>query len=115
MGPVSAQELAERAAQARERWLVPGIALGVLRDGEIVTAADGLCELGRPERVLPETVFRIASIAKPFTATLAMTNVLSRPIGENEFVIAEGEWRGERFDFPRNGFVNIGMLAARVE
>jgi len=114
MGPVSAQELAERAAQARERWLVPGIALGVLRDGEIVTAADGLCELGRPERVLPETVFRIASITKPFTATLAMPNVLSRP-SENEFVIAEGEWRGERFNFPRNGFVNIGMLAARVE
>jgi len=115
MGPVSAQELAERAAEARERWLVPGIALGVLRDGEIVTAADGLCELGRLERVLPETVFRTASITKPFTPTLAMTNVLSRPIGENEFVIAEGKWRGERFNFPRNGFVNIGMLAARVE
>ena len=114
MEPVSAQELAEWAAEARERWLVPDIALGVLRD-EIVTAADGLCELGRPERVLPETVFRIASITKPFTATLAMPNVLSRPIGENEFVIAEGEWRGERFNFPRNGFVNIGMLAARVE
>ena len=72
---VSPEKLAEVAAEARERWNVPGLAVGVLRDGEIVTAADGQQELGRPERVTPETVFRIASITKPFTATLAMTLV----------------------------------------
>jgi CubicO group peptidase (beta-lactamase class C family) len=71
----SAERLADWAAEARERWNVPGIAMGLLRDGEIVSAADGLCELGRPETVSPETVFRIASITKPFTATLAMTLV----------------------------------------
>jgi CubicO group peptidase (beta-lactamase class C family) len=72
---VSAQQLAEWAAEARERWNVPGIAVGVLQDGAVVSAADGVCELGRSERVSPETVFRIASITKPFTATLAMTLV----------------------------------------
>src|SRR5215475_2753664 len=46
-----------------------------MRDGEIVMAADGQQELGRPDPVTPETVFRIASITKPFTATLAMTLV----------------------------------------
>jgi CubicO group peptidase (beta-lactamase class C family) len=75
MERVSAQQLAEWAAGARERWSVPGIAAGVLHDGESVTAADGVCELGRPEHVSAETSFRIASITKPFVATVAMTLV----------------------------------------
>jgi CubicO group peptidase (beta-lactamase class C family) len=69
---VSAQQLAEWAAEARERWSVPGLAVGVLHDGETVVAADGICELGSDEQVTPETAFRIASITKPFTATLAL-------------------------------------------
>src|SRR5437764_2709309 len=72
---VSPEKLAEVAAEARERWNVPGLAVGALRDGEMVMAADGQRELGRPELVTPDTVFRIASITKPFTATLAMTLV----------------------------------------
>ncbi len=75
MERVSPETLAELAAETRERWNVPGLAVGVLRNGEIVLAADGQRELGRPEPVTPETVFRIASITKPFTATLAMTLV----------------------------------------
>jgi CubicO group peptidase (beta-lactamase class C family) len=75
MERVSPDKLAEVAAEARERWNVPGLAVGVLQGGEIVMAADGQKELGRPEPVTPETAFRIASITKPFTATLAMTLV----------------------------------------
>ena len=75
MERVSPEQLAEFAAGARKRWNVPGLVVGMLRDGEIVLAADGQRELGRPEPVTPDTVFRIASITKPFTATLAMTLV----------------------------------------
>jgi CubicO group peptidase (beta-lactamase class C family) len=75
MERVSGQQLAEWAAEARERWTVPGLAAGLLRDGELVTAADGLRDLERDEQVTPETSFRIASITKPFTATLALTLV----------------------------------------
>jgi CubicO group peptidase (beta-lactamase class C family) len=75
MERVSAQKLAETAAQARQRWSVPGIAVGVLEDGAVVSVADGVLELGRPDPVSPDTIFRIASITKPFTATLAMTLV----------------------------------------
>jgi CubicO group peptidase (beta-lactamase class C family) len=70
---VSAQQLAEWAAEARERWSVPGIAVGLLYDRETMFAADGVCELGREQQVTPETTFRIASITKPFTATLALS------------------------------------------
>src|SRR5438552_4212637 len=72
MERVSAQRLAEWAAEARERWSVPGIAVGLFYDGETFVVADGVCELGGDERVSPETAFRIASITKPFTATLAL-------------------------------------------
>jgi CubicO group peptidase (beta-lactamase class C family) len=72
---VSAQQLAEWAAKARERWSVPGIAVGLLYDRETVFAADGVAELGGELRVTPETAFRIASITKPFTATLALSLV----------------------------------------
>jgi CubicO group peptidase (beta-lactamase class C family) len=73
MERVSAQQLAEWAAEARERWSVPGLAIGVLQDGEIVSVGDGVLELDGPEPVSGNTIFRIASITKPFTATLAMT------------------------------------------
>jgi CubicO group peptidase (beta-lactamase class C family) len=75
MERVSSDQLAAWAGEARERWNVPGIAVGLLRDGETVTAADGVRELGQEEVVSPTDVFRIASITKPFVATLAMTLV----------------------------------------
>jgi CubicO group peptidase (beta-lactamase class C family) len=75
MGRVSAENLAEWAAEARERWSVPGIAVGLMDGGELVTAVDGVSALGHADRVAPETVFRIASVTKPLTATLVLTLV----------------------------------------
>jgi CubicO group peptidase (beta-lactamase class C family) len=75
MGRVSAEKLAEWASAARERWDVPGIAVGLMERGEFVTAADGVQTLGLDDRVSPETVFRVASVTKPFTATLVLTLV----------------------------------------
>jgi CubicO group peptidase (beta-lactamase class C family) len=67
--------LEEAVRDARAATGVPGVAAGLLRDGETVFAADGVLELGREERVLAETPFRIASITKPFTATLCAASV----------------------------------------
>src|SRR5919108_3970030 len=75
MERVSGQQLAEWVAAARERWTVPGIAVGLLRGNGVATAADGVCDLERDEPVTPETSFRVASITKPFAAVLAMTLV----------------------------------------
>jgi CubicO group peptidase (beta-lactamase class C family) len=49
------------AEEARERWQVPALAVGVSLDGERETLCLG-CE--------PDTRFRIASVTKPFTANL---------------------------------------------
>jgi CubicO group peptidase (beta-lactamase class C family) len=67
--------LEKAVREAREKTGVPGVAAGLLRDGETVFAADGVLELGRDEPVRPETQFRIASITKPFTATLCAASV----------------------------------------
>jgi CubicO group peptidase (beta-lactamase class C family) len=75
MEPVSSDQLATWAGEARGRWSVPGIAVGLLRDGATVTAADGVRKHGRDDPVTSDDVFRIASISKPFLATLAMTLV----------------------------------------
>jgi CubicO group peptidase (beta-lactamase class C family) len=73
--------LEEAVREARAATGVPGVAAGLLRDGETVFAADGLLELGRSEAVQVETPFRIASITKPFTATLCAATVgLDEPL-----------------------------------
>jgi CubicO group peptidase (beta-lactamase class C family) len=65
--------LREIVREARARTGVPGVAAGVLRDGEVETCADGVLQLGRDLAVRSETPFRIASISKPFTASLALS------------------------------------------
>jgi CubicO group peptidase (beta-lactamase class C family) len=72
---IPAFELHEIVREARVRTGVPGVAAGVLSDGATVLAADGVLELGGTEPVLPETPFRIASISKPFTASLALASL----------------------------------------
>jgi len=70
---VPAFELEEIVRDARARTGVPGVAAALHVDGQVVSVADGVLELGKDEPVRPETPFRIASISKPFTASLALS------------------------------------------
>lgn len=65
-------QLEEIVREARARTGIPGVAAGALVDGRVVAVADGVRELGRDGTVSIETPFRIASISKPFTASLAL-------------------------------------------
>ena len=60
--------------QVRERFEVPGIAVAVVKDGQVVLARGwGVRELGKPAPVDERTLFAIASNTKAFTsAALAM-------------------------------------------
>jgi CubicO group peptidase (beta-lactamase class C family) len=61
------------AEEAQERWNVPAIAVGVSLDGRRETLSLG-CD--------PDTRFRIASVTKPFTASLALALLdLDAPAG----------------------------------
>jgi CubicO group peptidase (beta-lactamase class C family) len=57
--------------EAHARTDVPGVVAGIWHDGATSFAAEGRLALGRDEPVHQDTPFRIASITKSFTATLA--------------------------------------------
>ena len=58
--------------EALARWGVPGAAVGVLAAGEAELRAFGVLDQRTGEPVTPGSTFRIASITKPFTASLAL-------------------------------------------
>jgi CubicO group peptidase (beta-lactamase class C family) len=62
-------ELAATVRTLRERCRVPGVAVGLLRDGETCFAGDGVTNTEHPLPVDETTLFQIASLTKPFTAT----------------------------------------------
>ena len=72
--PLSGAEIDRLVARTMAAFSVPGIAVGVVKDGKLVYAKGyGVRELGRAEPVDPDTVFAIGSISKSFTtAALAM-------------------------------------------
>lgn len=61
-------------ARGLREWQIPGCAVAVVKDGNIVLAKGfGVRELGKPEKVDENTLFMIGSNTKAFTATaLAM-------------------------------------------
>ncbi|MFG2025795.1 serine hydrolase domain-containing protein [Streptomyces sp. NPDC048825] len=58
-------------AQATELG-VPGVAVGVLLDGQEIYASHGVTSLGNPLPVDEKTLFHLASVSKTFTATALM-------------------------------------------
>jgi CubicO group peptidase (beta-lactamase class C family) len=60
--------------RTREAFHVPGIAVGIVKDGQLIFAKGfGVRKLGEPAPVTPRTLFGIASNTKAFTAaSLAM-------------------------------------------
>lgn len=59
-----------------EEWRVPGLAIAVIKDGEVILQKGyGMREVGRPESVDAETLFAIGSTTKAFTSAAIGTLV----------------------------------------
>jgi CubicO group peptidase (beta-lactamase class C family) len=71
----SAFSLEEAVREAHARTGVPGVAAGLSIGGRASFAAEGVLALGGAEQVHVDTPFRIASVSKSFTATLAAETV----------------------------------------
>jgi CubicO group peptidase (beta-lactamase class C family) len=56
-------------------WTIPGVAVGVLRDGERETRAYGVTSLETGYPMRPDTLYLIGSIGKVYTTILVMTLV----------------------------------------
>jgi CubicO group peptidase (beta-lactamase class C family) len=61
----------DAAKEARERYHVPGVAIGILADDEEKSVGLGVTDVRAPLEVDGETLFQIGSISKTFTAALA--------------------------------------------
>ena len=62
----------EYVEAARVKWQVPALSIAVVKDGEVVLVRGyGPRQIGKDEPVGGQTVFRLASISKTFTAATA--------------------------------------------
>jgi CubicO group peptidase (beta-lactamase class C family) len=123
-------ELTDQVDQLRSATGTPGVAYGVVAGGELVVAGAGSTSVADPREVTPETLFRLCSLTKPMTATLAVALVedgrlqLDAPVARwlPDLRLAdehtrqaltlrhllchtsglEGEWRGDLEAFGRN-------------
>jgi len=66
------QTVFDFATEVMEQKGVPGVAVGILRQDEIVTAGFGVTNVDHPLPVTAETLFQIGSITKTFTGTAVM-------------------------------------------
>ena len=68
-----------------QRQRIPGLALVVLKNGEVVTAKGyGLADVKQKTPVTAETVFKIGSVSKQFIATGIMLLVQEGRLGLND-------------------------------
>lgn len=124
----------ERTIQTRRRsWDVPGVAVGVVADGDVVLSAGaGTRRLGHSQPVTADTVFAICSCSKAFT-TLVLGMLVeegkldwNRPVQDvlPEFALFD-RMAGERLTardlvthrcgLPRHDYVWYGSSATRAE
>jgi CubicO group peptidase (beta-lactamase class C family) len=67
--PISSEKIDNTVGAAMRAFQVPGIAVGIVKDGKLVFAKGyGVRELGKPGRIDAETLFQIGSNTKAFTA-----------------------------------------------
>ena len=65
-------ELEDLVREGMARYHVPGVAIGILHDGDEDIAAYGVTNIEHPLPVDGDTLFQIASITKTITATVVM-------------------------------------------
>ncbi|MCP3804011.1 beta-lactamase family protein [Allokutzneria sp. A3M-2-11 16] len=80
---MSQEKLAEFVARTAEELGIPGVAVGLLVNGEEVSAAHGVTSVGTPSPVDGETLFHLASVTKSFTATAVL-----RLVGQGKVELA---------------------------
>jgi CubicO group peptidase (beta-lactamase class C family) len=72
-GGVDASEMTARVNQILNRWSTVGLALGVARNGSLEFFSEhGLADIASHTPITEDTVFRIASLTKTFTAIAVM-------------------------------------------
>jgi CubicO group peptidase (beta-lactamase class C family) len=100
--------LAERMAHHK----IPGVAIAIIRDGQVVQAAGyGVREAGKPDKVDADTLFSVGSISKVATATATLRLVSQGKVELDRDV--DGylkRWKLPASDIVPNPDVSLRML-----
>ena len=81
------------AAAIMQKSGIPGMAVAVVRDGRTVYAKGfGIRKVGAPETVDADTVFQIASLSKPVTATVVAREVAAGRVAWDTPVVKHLPW-----------------------
>ncbi len=72
MPKVDRPEMRARVREILNRWPAVGLAVGVVRNGSLEFSGHGVADIGSNIPVTEDTVFRIGSITKTFTAVAVM-------------------------------------------
>ena len=131
-------QLREQTALWMETYRVPGVAVGLILDGEAYTLNLGVTSIENPLPITDDTLFLIGSTTKTFTATVAMRLVeqgkldLDVPIRTYlpDFRLADedaaatvttrhlfnhtGGWVGDVFESTGNGDDALKKIVARL-
>lgn len=66
------EQIAALVTEKMAEYGVPGVAFGIVKNGQVIERGFGVTNLDNPQAVTPETVFALASISKTVTATAMM-------------------------------------------
>lgn len=78
---------------SRQDWKIPGMAVGIVKDGEVVYAKGfGEKRLGSGEKVDANTIFSIASVSKNMTAAALAILVDEGKIGWDDKITKHIPW-----------------------
>ncbi len=124
--------------EAMEAYQVPGVTIGIQNRDKEYVAGFGITSVENPLAVTPDTLFRIGSVTKTFTGTLAMTLVeegrldLDTPIQSympnfrlsdrettkrvtmHHLLTHVGGWSGDYFDDSGEGDDALAIMVERI-
>jgi CubicO group peptidase (beta-lactamase class C family) len=133
------ERLAARVVDKMKEDGVPGVSLGILRDGVIATRGFGVTNLDHPLPVTERTLFQIGSVSKTFTGTAIMRLIdegrvrLEAPVRTYlpEFAVRDqiasadvtvldllthmGGWEGDVFDDTGEGADAVARYVANLK
>ena len=66
------EQLAVLVTQKMTEYGIPGVAFGMVRNGQVTVRGFGVTNLDDPQPITPDTVFPLASISKTIAATAIM-------------------------------------------
>jgi hypothetical protein len=103
-------EFDEYIREALETWQVPGLAIAVVKNANIIARCYGVRHLSGEDPVTTETVFPIASCTKSFTAACIAVLVLRVSVVDGQLRIEFGDYSAKLDHWQQDSFYGHAVI-----